>query len=315
MTDKVTICECFARDGLQHEEVFVPTAQKIAVIDAFSEAGFPRIEATSYSHPKHVPAFADASDVLAGMAKIPGVFYKATCPNLRAVDRAISDLAAGRGANELSFLASATEAHSQRNLSASRATQWQNIEAMAIAAGNRFRLIGVLSVAFGCPFEGAVDPGRVIDDIRHFSALGVRFITLADTIGVATPVAVKALISRIVSECPDVVPIAHFHDSRGSGIANCVAALDSGCRYFDSAMGGVGGHPAKIQYGSGLTGNVVTEDIVNLFEAMGISTGIDLDRLMAASSLCETMLGRQLLSMVARSGFGIMPSTKEVFLV
>lgn len=153
----VVICECFARDGLQHESAFLPTATKVALIDAIARAGFRRIEATSYSHPRHVPAFADATEVLAGIARPEGVAFKATCPNLRAVDRALADLAAGHGASELSLLVSATEAHTERNLRTSRAAQWQAVAEMASAARGRFRLVGVISMAFGCPFEGPVD--------------------------------------------------------------------------------------------------------------------------------------------------------------
>src|SRR6478672_3483139 len=154
----VTLCECFARDGLQHEPAFVPTATKRALVERFAALGFPRVEATSYSNPKVVPQFADASELLKSLERKPGVHYKATCANVRAVERALADLDAGFGANEISLLVSATEAHSQKNLNRSRAEQWQNIEEMACASKGRFRLIGTVSVAFGCPFEGKVDP-------------------------------------------------------------------------------------------------------------------------------------------------------------
>lgn len=301
MTDGVTICECFVRDGLQHEPEFIPTATKIALVDAFTAAGFPRIEATSYSHPAQVPAFRDAADVLAGIRHAPGVFYKATCPNLRAVQRATADLAAGHGANELSLLVSATEGHTQRNLRSTRAEQWAKVEAMAQAASGKARLVGVISVAFGCPIEGAVDPGVVAADAAGFAAMGVGMVALGDTTGLATPPAVRAMVTRLQAALPGTVFVAHFHDTRGRGIANCMAALDAGCRHFDTSFGGVGGHPASIQYGEGQTGNVATEDLVDLLEACGVPTGIDLDRMMAASRLCEQALGRPLHSMVARA--------------
>src|SRR3954469_20007087 len=155
----VTLCECFARDGLQHEPDFVPTATKRALVERFASLGFPRVEATSYSNPKVVPQFADASDLLQSLPKKKGVHYKATCANVRAVERALDDLDGGFGANEISLLVSATEAHSQKNLRRSRAEQWQNIQDMVRAAQGRFRLIGTVSVAFGCPFEGKVDAG------------------------------------------------------------------------------------------------------------------------------------------------------------
>jgi hydroxymethylglutaryl-CoA lyase len=304
MSGELTICECFARDGLQHETADLATQTKIALIDAISEAGFPRVEATSYSSPRHVPVFADAGLVLAGIRRHPGTAYKATCPNLHAVERALNDAAAGHGPEELSLLVSATQSHTERNLRTTREQQWRNIAGMVDLAGKRFRLIGVISMALGCPFEGKVDPACVIADLKAFADLGVRHVSICDTTGHGTPGSVRRLFARAMAEVPDVTPIAHFHDTRGSGIANCMAAYDVGCRWFDSAIGGVGGHPSQIRYGGGYTGNVATEDLVNLFEAEGISTGIDIDRLQAASLRCEQALGRELQSKVARTGFG-----------
>ncbi|WP_410633234.1 hydroxymethylglutaryl-CoA lyase [Amycolatopsis sp. cmx-4-83] len=305
MSDAVTLCECFARDGLQHEPEFVPTATKVALLDSFADAGFRRIEATSYSHPGRVPGFSDASEVLTRIRRRPGVRFKATCPNPRAVRRALADLDAGHGAEELSLLVSASESHTERNLRTSRAGQWERVTEMVELAGGRFKLVGVVSVAFGCPFEGAVDPGRVAEDVARFADLGAGLVTLGDTTGVATPPSVRALFARLD---PAVPVVAHFHNTRGTGIANAVAALDAGCRNFDTAMGGVGGHPSAISYGAGLTGNVCTEDLVSLFDAMGVDTGIDLDQLAKASAACEEALGRPLHSMVARAGFTPTPN-------
>ena len=296
--DAVTLCECFARDGLQHEPEFVPTATKRRLVERFAALGFKRVEATSYSNPKVVPQFADASELLKTLERKADVHYKATCANVRAVERALADLDAGFGANEISLLVSATEAHSQKNLNRSRAEQWQNIADMARAAKGRFRLIGTLSVAFGCPFEGRVDPGAVVADFEKFRSLGVEHVALGDTIGTATPIAVREMFARIKGG----TPIAHFHDTRGTGLVNYVAAYEAGVRWFDSAFGGVGGHPAKVKYGEGHTGNVCTEDLVNLFESMGIATGVDLDGLMATAELCERTLGRELHGRVTRSG-------------
>ncbi|MGR3311760.1 MAG: hydroxymethylglutaryl-CoA lyase, partial [Roseovarius indicus] len=261
MTGSLVICECFARDGLQHETVQVATGDKVALIDAMTEAGFPRIEATSYSHPKRVPGFSDASEVLAGIKRREGVHYKATCPNPKAVERALADLEQGHGATELSFLASATESHSQRNLRATREEQWARVEEMARLADGKFRLVGVISVALGCPFEGPVDPGRVVEDVARFAALGSELVTVGDTVGTGTPTAVRALWERFAREVPEATCVAHFHDTRGTGIANCLAALEGGATHFYSAFGGVGGHPSEIQYGTGRTGNVATEDL------------------------------------------------------
>jgi hydroxymethylglutaryl-CoA lyase len=297
----VVLCECFARDGLQHEPAFVPTPTKRALVERFADIGFPRVEATSYSNPAVVPQFSDASQLLRDLARRPGTFYKATCANPTAVERALADLEAGCGVNEISLLVSATEAHSQKNLKRSRAGQWANVEAMAKAAAGRFRLVGTVSVAFGCPFEGRVDAGSVVDDVSRFDALGVQHVAVGDTTGLATPRSVKSLFDRI-QRIGNVTPIAHLHDTRGTGLVNCVAAYEAGVRYFDASFGGVGGHPAKVKYGGGFTGNVCTEDLVSLFESMGIDTGIDLDRLLATAELCEQALGRELHGRVTRSG-------------
>ncbi len=298
----VVLCECFARDGLQHETAMLATAQKVALISRFADIGFARIEATSYSNPKVVPQFGDASEVLSTLPRKPGVFYKATCANVRAVERAVADQEKGFGANEISLLVSATESHSMRNLARSRDDQWANIAAMVAAAGGRFRLIGTISMAFGCPFEGHVNPDSALRDAARFRALGVSHVTLGDTTGVATPLTTGALFKRMRSELPDVEAIAHFHDTRGTGLVNYVAAFEAGIRYFDCAFGGVGGHPVKVKYGGGHTGNVCTEDLVDLFEAMGVSTGIDRAALLDVAQQCETALGRELQGRVTRSG-------------
>lgn len=295
----VILCECFARDGLQHEPAFIPTEAKRALVERFADIGFTRVEATSYSNPKVVPQFADATELLKSLRKKPGTFYKATCANPKAVQRALADLDAGFGANEISLLVSATESHTQRNLKRTRAEQWANIEEMVRTAAGRFRLVGTVSVAFGCPFEGKVDPGSVAEDVARFSDLGVEHVAIGDTTGMATPSTVKALIGKLSSK---TITIAHFHDSRGTGLVNYVAAYEAGVRHFDASFGGVGGHPAKVKYGGGFTGNVCTEDLVGLFESMGIGTGIDLDRLLATAEFCEQALGRELHGRVTRSG-------------
>ena len=294
----VTLCECFARDGLQHEPAFIPTGTKRALVERFAAAGFPRVEATSYSNPRVVPQFADASELLKTLKRKENTYYKATCANPKAVQRALHDLDAGFGVNEISLLVSATESHTQKNLKRTRAEQWAGIAEMVRTAGGRFRLVGTVSVAFGCPFEGKVDSASVLEDVSRFGELGVDHVALGDTTGMATPLSVKSLFRQVKG----VIPIAHFHDSRGTGLVNCVAAYEAGVRHFDSSFGGVGGHPAKVTYGGGFTGNVCTEDLVGLFESMGIATGIDLDRLLATAEFCEQALGRELHGRVTRSG-------------
>ena len=298
MSDAI-LCECFARDGLQHEPAFVPTATKRALIERFAALGFARIEATSYSNPKVVPQFADASELLRSLPRRAGTYYKATCANPKAVERALADLDAGYGVNEISLLVSATEAHTQKNLNRTRAEQWANAEEMVRKTSGRFRMVGTVSVAFGCPFEGKVDPGVVAEDVARFVALGVEHVVLGDTTGLATPKSVREMVKRMPA---GATLVAHFHDTRGTGLVNYVAAYEAGIRFFDASFGGVGGHPAKVKYGGGHTGNVCTEDLVSLFEAMGIGTGIDLDGLLAAAEHCEEVLGRQLYGRVTRSG-------------
>lgn len=298
----VVLCECFARDGLQHEPGFVPTATKADLIGRFADLGFERVEATSYSNPKVIPQFADASEVLRTLPRKDGVFYKATCANVRAVERALADADAGYGANEISLLVSATDTHSKKNLARTREEQWLNIEDMIAAAQGRFRLIGTISMAFGCSFEGWVDPARILADAKRMFELGVHHITLGDTTGTATPLTTRALFTSVRQALPDATLIAHFHDTRGTGLANYVAAYEAGVRYFDCALGGVGGHPSKVKYGGGHTGNVATEDLVDLFENMGIRTGIDLARLLDTVAACEAALGRTLEGRVGRSG-------------
>ncbi len=297
MSDAI-LCECFARDGLQHEPAFIPTDTKRALVERFAAIGFPRVEATSYSNPGVVPQFADASEMLKGLKRKSNTHYKATCANPKAVQRAVADLEAGYGVNEISLLVSATETHSQRNLKRTRAEQWAGIEEMVRAADGRFRLVGTVSVAFGCPFEGKVDPGSVLEDVFRFGALGVDHVAIGDTTGMATPLSVKSFFRNFKG----ATPIAHFHDSRGTGLVNYVAAYEAGVRHFDSSFGGVGGHPARVKYGSGFTGNVCTEDLVGLFESMGIATGIDLDKLLTTAEYCEQALGRELHGRVTRSG-------------
>lgn len=296
------LCECFARDGLQHEATILPPETKAAMLERIADCGFRRIEITSFAHPKYIPQFADAEAVLAAVRPRPGVLFKATCPNPAAVRRAQAARANGRAPEEISMLVSATEGHTQRNLRRSRAEQWANVAEMVATAGGDFTVVGTISMAFDCPIDGPVAPESVLEDARRFAALGVTRIALGDTIGSATPRRVRALVALLRDALPEATFIAHFHDSRGTGIANCVAALEAGITHFDTALGGTGGHPAKIAYGEGHTGNVCTEDLATLLEAMGVDTGLDLDRLRAAGRMAETLLGRELHARTIRIG-------------
>lgn len=299
---EVIFCECLARDGLQHETQVIPADAKVAMLEQIADCGFRRIEITSFAHPKYIPQFADADAVLEGVRPRPGVLFKATCPNPQAVTRALAARERGRGPEEISFLTSASEGHTRKNLRRSREEQWANVAEMARLAGDAFTLVGTISVAFDCPFDGPTPPDRVIEDSRRFLELGVRRIAVADTVGSATPPRVRELVRLLREALPEATFIAHFHDSRGTGIANCVAALEAGLTYFDTAIGGTGGHPAGIAYGEGFTGNVCTEDLATLFEAMGVNTGLDMDRLREAGQAAEALLGRQLHAKTIRMG-------------
>lgn len=306
MSDSVTLCECFARDGLQHEPAFVATEQKIALIDRFAALGFKRIEATSFTHPGNVPQFTDADEILRSIRRAPDASYKATCVNLRSVERAHAAADAGYGPDEISVILVASEGLLQKAFKRTREEQYKVIGGMIEAAKGRFELIGTVSSALGCPFDGVIDPASVIEQARWLAAQGARYIAIGDTTGMGNPQSVARLFDSLLDALPDIVPIAHFHDTRGAGLANCVAAYQSGVRHFDCAFGGTGGNPAKISYAEGHSGNVCTEDLVTMFESMGIATGLNIADLLDTALACEATLGRTLNGRVTRSGLGLL---------
>jgi hydroxymethylglutaryl-CoA lyase len=310
MTDAVVLCECFARDGLQNEIVVQSTERKLELLARFVDIGFRRIEATSFTNSKNVAQFADAEEVLQKLPRQLGVRFKATCINMRSVDRALAMTARGCGPDEISVLLASSEASTRRAFNRSRAEQMAEVEKMIVAVGDRIAIIGNISTALGCFEEGAVDPGEVVARARQLHALGVRKIAIADTTGMGNPASVERLFGMLLDALPDVVAIAHFHDTRGAGLANCLAAYRSGVRHFDCAFGGAGGSPAKITYTEGHTGNVATEDLTTMFEGMGISTGLQLDRLLETAMFCEQTVGRELQGRVTRSGLGLVNGVK-----
>lgn len=303
MTD-VVLCECFARDGLQHETAFVPTETKRALIERFGALGFQRIEATSFTHPANVPQFFDADEVLARIARRAGTRYKATCVNLKSVERAVAAADAGHAPDEISMVLSASPAMLKKAFNRSVDEQAAVIDAMLEKAGGRFTVVGTVSFIFGSPYDGLVPDARVVDLVRWMAGRGIRNIAIGDTMGLGDPLRIKRLFGTLTNAVPDVNYIAHFHDTRGLGIANCIAAHEAGVRCFDTAFGGAGGNPAKISYAGGFTGNVCTEDLTSAFEAMGISTGLDMGALVETAHACEQAVGRELYGRVARSGLG-----------
>lgn len=303
MSDTVVLSECFVRDGLQHETQFMPTSRKVELIERFLALGFPRIEATSFTHPGNVPQFNDADEVLRAIPRRDGVSYKATCINMRSVERAMAASDGGYGPDEVSVILCPSDMMSQRAFRRTRAVQHDLIRSMIDGFKGRFTVIGTISFAFGSPPE-AVDPKDVLADAIWLCKNGVRHLAVADTAGMGTPRSVADIFRMLRKELPDAVPIAHFHDTRGLGLANCMAAYDEGVRHFDCAFGGAGGSPAKISYFEGYTGNVCTEDLINMFETIGVRTNIDLSRLIETAKLCEESIGRELHGRVTRSGLG-----------
>lgn len=303
MPDTIILCECAARDGLQHEPEFIPTDDKIAMIDRFTALGFRRIEATSFSHPKHVPQFADAEEVLARIKRGPSVDYKATCVNARAVERAVKAVQGGAGPTEISMVISASETHQLRNTRRSHADIRDEFGVMyETAQGSGLKIVGTIGTAFGCPFTGEVPLAAVEQWVEFFTKLGIKLIALGDTVGMGNPRMVRERFSEMMSRYPGVTWVGHFHDTRGLGLANAIAAAEVGVTHLDSAFGGLGGHPAGIKYAEGHTGNVATEDLSSAIEDMGFDTGLDLDRLVETAIFVETVVGRELHGRVARAG-------------
>jgi hydroxymethylglutaryl-CoA lyase len=298
---RVTIVEVGPRDGLQNETVTVPTRDKITFIDLLSAAGFAVIEASAFVSPKWVPQMGDAADVFADITRRAGVRYTALVPNLAGLERAHA-----AGVGEVAIFAAASEAFSRKNINQSvdeSLVTYAAVCTRALALGIRVR--GYLSTAFGCPFEGAVDPVRVADVAGALIDMGAFEVAVSDTIGIAHPGQVPRVVGAVAERVPLAKIALHFHDTRGTALANVLAALDLGVATFDSSAGGLGGCP----YAPGATGNLATEDLVYMLDGLGIETGVNLEALIEASRFIETRLDHQLPSRyfratVNRSGGG-----------
>ena len=290
----MVIQEVSPRDGLQIEPVWVPTEDKVALIEALSGAGFSRIEAGSFVSPKAIPALRDGDEVFQRMHRQPGVIYVALVPNLKGAQRAIV-----AGADELNLVMSASQSHNRANM---RMDCEQSLAAFAeICAHTRDRgalLNGTVATAFGCPFEGTIDEDRVLALVDQYLELGITGITLADTTGMAQPRQVAQLVRRVRARLHPSALTLHFHNTRGLGLVNVLAAYESGALRFDAALGGLGGCP----FAPGASGNICTEDLVNMCEEMGIETGIDLPRLIALSRGLPALLGHEVPGQVAKAG-------------
>jgi hydroxymethylglutaryl-CoA lyase len=305
--DAVVVCECFARDGLQNQDAFVPTDRKVAFVDAATAAGFRKIEVASYAHPKYLPQFADTEEVLGRIRRRPGVAYLGLVPNDRGLDRCLDHCQKGYGPDVVGTILSASEPHNEANVRRTLGESRAEIETICRRARREgLRVLGGIATAFGCPIQGDVPVERVVELARWYAGLGAEAVLFGDTTGMANPVQVERLFARVRAEVPGVEPVAHFHDTRGTALANCVAALRAGVTHFDASAGGVGGRP-KFTEGTyptimGFTGNACTEDLVAMLEEMGVRTGIDREGLLALGGLAEAILGRELRSHVVKTG-------------
>jgi hydroxymethylglutaryl-CoA lyase len=282
----VRVVEVGPRDGLQNESALVETAQKIAFVDALSAAGHTAIEVTAFVSPKWVPQMADAAAVLAGISRRPGVRYSALVPNRAGLDRAIAS-----GATDVAIFAAASEAFSRRNINASiddSFVTYRDVASAALAAGLRVR--AYLSTSFGCPFEGDVPVDRVVALSERLLELGAYEVAVSDTVGVAHPGQVTRMLDALLARLPGDRIALHFHDTRGTALANVFAALPFGITTFDSSAGGLGGCP----YAPGAAGNLATEDLVYMLNGLGIETGVALEAVVAASQAIEAAIGHPL---------------------
>jgi hydroxymethylglutaryl-CoA lyase len=283
---RVTLVEVGPRDGLQNEAVTVAAAAKATFVDRLSAAGLPVIEAGAFVSPKWVPQMADAAEVFAAIARRPGVRYSALVPNLAGLERAIA-----ARVDEVAIFAAASETFSRKNINQSideSLKLYAEVARAAAQAGLKVR--GYLSTAFGCPFEGDVPIARVADVAKRLLSMGAYEVAISDTIGIAHPGQVRSSLDVLIPEIGVHRLALHFHDTRGTALANILIALDNGVRTFDASAGGLGGCP----YAPGATGNVATEDVVYMLNGLGFETGVDLDALVHASAFIEEKIGRPL---------------------
>ncbi|HEY1588037.1 MAG TPA: hydroxymethylglutaryl-CoA lyase [Polyangia bacterium] len=292
----VTIYEVGPRDGLQNEARPIATGDKIAMIDALTATGLSRIEITSFVNPKWIPQLADASDVARGIKRKEGVVYSCLVPNKKGLEKALD-----AGMKEVAVFLSASETHNKKNVNktvAETLAAFEEVIAPANAAGVRVR--AYVSTVYGCPYEGAVDPKKVVALVEELRRRGVYQISLGDTIGVATPLQVKSVLEDVLKVAPIEEIAVHFHDTRGTALANVLVAVGMGVATVDSAVGGLGGCP----YAPGASGNLATEDVVYMLHGMGIDTGIDLEALVACASKLAAVVGHEMPSKYTKAALG-----------
>jgi len=287
----IKMVEVGARDGLQNEAQVVPTAVKVSLIDRLASAGLTTIEAGAFVHPKRVPQMADTAEVLAGLARRPGVRYPVLVPNETGMARALA-----AGVEEVAVFAAASESFSKNNINCSIEESFARFApVMAAAASNAVPVRGYVSCTLGCPYEGAIAPGRVAEVSERLADNGCYEISLGDTIGVGTPRKARAMVEAVAARVPLAQLAVHFHDTYGQALANIHACLELGIATVDSSVAGLGGCP----YAPGATGNVASEDVLYLLDGLGIETGVDLAKLAAAGRFISEHLRRQPASKVA----------------
>ena len=298
--ESVEIGEVGPRDGLQNEAT-VPIEDRIRLIDALSNTGLRRIEAVSFVSAAAIPPMAGAGEVMAGITRVPGVSYRALVPNVKGAEFALA-----AAVDEIEVVVSASETHNQRNVKRSVAESMAaaaELTELAHEAGTPVEAI--VSTAFGCPYEGDVPETRVAELAGQLRDGGADRLSFGDTTGMATPRRVQTLLDALVAAGIAASEVGlHFHNTRGTGLANVVVALELGVTRFDASIGGLGGCP----YAPGATGNIVTEDLVHMLEDMGVATGVDLDALIACAQMAQDIVGRELPGQVMRSG----PRTQTV---
>jgi isopropylmalate/homocitrate/citramalate synthase len=296
----MTIVEVGPRDGLQNEQVAVSTADKIEFINRLSAAGLPVIEVSAFVSPKWVPQMADAAAVFGGIVKRPGTRYSALVPNVAGLERAMA-----AGVTEIAVFAAASETFSRKNINQGIEESLAGYKAVcdrALAAGLRVR--GYLSTAFGCPYEGTVAPQKVIEVTERLLAIGVFEVSVSDTIGIAHPGQVRRVLEELVAKVPAGRLALHFHDTRGTALANVLAALPYGITTLDASAGGLGGCP----YAPGAAGNLATEDLIYMLNGLGLETGVSLEAVIEASAFIAERLDHRLTSkyfQATRRGSGL----------
>ncbi len=295
--DEVSIYEVGPRDGLQNEKVILPTDRKLELIEGAVEAGIRRVEITSFVNPRWIPALADHMEVAARVRRKPGVAYSALVPNMRGLDGATRS-----GMQEVAVFMAATDTHNRKNINRSTEDALRTYRAVVGEAKTRgMKVRGYVSCVYGCPYEGAVELDKVRRVAEALLEMGVYELSLGDTIGVGTPRQIEYVLLGLLDAGVSLDQLAvHFHDTRGTALANIVVALQHGIKTIDCAVGGLGGCP----YAPGASGNVSTEDVVYMLQGMGVKTGVDLDKLVSVSVKLGPQLGRELPSKYLKAHLG-----------